>query len=59
MGGFRKLKRERHEGDNNSVKEAAGNSSENNVVREEESFQVDLLIFKDEERVTKIQTLVD
>ena len=66
MGSFRKLKRERHEGDDNRVKEAAGNCSENNVVREEDSFQVDLRvhrvsqdsIYKDEERMTKIQTLV-
>ena len=51
----------------NRVKEAAGNCSENNVVREEDSFQVDLRvhrvsqdsIYKDEERMTKIQTLVD
>ena len=33
-----------HKGDNNRVKEAAGNFSENNVVREEDSFQVDLRV---------------
>ena len=67
MGGFRKLKRERHQGDNKSVKEAAGNSSENNVAREEDSFQVDLrlrggsqdVLCKGEERMVKAQTLVD
>ena len=65
-GSFRKLKRDSHQGDN-SVEEAAGNNSEKNVVNEEDSFQVDLrvhvvsqdVIFKDEERMTKIQTLVD
>ena len=66
LGSFRKLKRERHEGDNKRVKAAAGNCSENNVVREEDSFQVDLrahgvsqdAIHKDEERVVKMQPLV-
>ena len=64
---FRKLKWERHEGDNNRVKKVAGNCNENSVVREKDSFEVDLrvhgvsqdAIYKDEERTTKIQTLVD
>ena len=57
----------RHEGDDNSVDEAAGNCSENDVVREEDSFQVDLRVHgvshdainKDEERMSKIQTSMD
>ena len=67
LGGFRKLERDRHEGDHNNVKETAGNSSENNVVREEDSFQADLrvhgvsqdVIYNDQEVMTQIQTLVD
>ena len=67
LGNFKKRKLERHQIDNNSVTEAAGNSSENNVVREEDSFQVDLrvngvsqdAIYKDKERMTKMQTSVD
>ena len=66
MGSFRRLKREGHEGDDNCVQEMAGNCSDKNVVREKDSFQVDLrvhgvsqdAIYKDAERMTKIQTLV-
>ena len=44
FGSFRKLKRERHEGDNNRVEEVAGNCNENSVVREKDSFQVHLRV---------------
>ena len=44
LGSFRKLKRERHEGDNNRVEEVAGNCNENSVVREKDSFQVHLRV---------------
>ena len=62
MGSFKNLKR--HEGDNNRVKEVAGNCNEKQCCREKDSFQVDLrmecrkdAIYKDEERMTNIQTL--
>ena len=44
METYRKLKRERHEGDDNRVKEVAGNCNENNVVREEDSLHDDLRV---------------
>ena len=55
------------QGENSRVEEFAGNCNENRVVSEKDSFQVDLrvhgvsqdAIYKDEERMTKIQTLVD
>ena len=40
MGSFKNLKR--HEGDNNRVKEVAGNCNEKQCCREKDSFQVDL-----------------
>ena len=58
---------EEAQGGNSRVEEVAGNCDENRSVREKDSFQVDLrvhgvsqdAIYKDEERMTRIQTLVD
>ena len=62
-----KLQRDRRQGDHNSVEGVAGNCSEHNFVKEDDSVQVDLrvlgvsqdVIYRDEGRLTKIQTLVD
>ena len=56
LGGFRKLKRETHQGENNSVREAAGNSSENNVVREEDPFQGNLPQFMECHKTSSTRT---
>ena len=39
---YEKLHRDRHEGDHNNVKGVAGHCREHNVVKEDDSFQVDL-----------------
>ena len=52
---------DRHKSDHNNVKGVAGNYNGNNVVKEEDSFQVDLrvhgvsqdVICKDDERMTQ------
>ena len=59
-----KLQRDRRDGDHNNVEGVAGNCSEHNVVKEDDSFHVDLRVHGVSQdviytRIANIQTFVD